>query len=72
MSAGATTSSCGRLRPGGLEDPLQVGRVAGYELSESGDSVDVQIFVESPHDSRIRSTTRFWNASGLDAERVPD
>lgn len=46
---------------------LQVGRVAGYELSASGDSVDVQVFVESPHDARIRSTTRFWNASGLDA-----
>lgn len=46
---------------------LQVGRVAGYELSESGDSVDVQVFVEAPHDARVRSTTRFWNASGLDA-----
>ncbi len=46
---------------------LQVGRVAGYELSTSGDSVEVQVFVESPHDARIRSTTRFWNASGLDA-----
>jgi len=46
---------------------LQVGRVAGYELSESGDSVDVQIFVEAPHDARVRSTTRFWNAAGLDA-----
>jgi paraquat-inducible protein B len=28
---------------------------------------DVQVFVESPHDARVRSTTRFWNASGLDA-----
>ncbi len=46
---------------------LQVGRVAGYELSETGDSVDVQVFVEAPHDARVRSTTRFWNASGLDA-----
>ncbi len=46
---------------------LQVGRVAGYELSPSGDSVDVQVFVETPHDARVRSTTRFWNASGLDA-----
>lgn len=46
---------------------LQVGRVAGYELASAGDSVDIQIFVESPHDARIRSTTRFWNASGLDA-----
>ena len=46
---------------------LQVGRVAGYELSPSGDSVEVQVFVEAPHDVRVRSTTRFWNASGLDA-----
>ena len=46
---------------------LQVGRVVGYELSPSGDSVDVQLFVEAPHDARVRSTTRFWNASGLDA-----
>lgn len=46
---------------------LQVGRVAGYELAPSGDSVDVQVFVEAPHDARVRSTTRFWNASGLDA-----
>jgi len=46
---------------------LQVGRVAGYELSPSGDFVEVQVFVEAPHDARVRSTTRFWNASGLDA-----
>lgn len=46
---------------------LQVGRVAGYELAPTGDSIDVQVFVESPHDARVRSTTRFWNASGLDA-----
>ena len=46
---------------------LQVGRVAGYELAPSGDAVDVQVFVEAPHDARVRSTTRFWNASGLDA-----
>ncbi len=46
---------------------LRVGRVAGYELSASGESVDVQVFVEAPHDARVRSTTRFWNASGLDA-----
>src|SRR5690606_13949106 len=51
---------------------LQVGRVAGYELSSRGDSVEVQIFVESPHDARIRSTTRFWNASGFDATLRPD
>lgn len=46
---------------------LRVGEVAGYELQEDGDHVDIQVFVEAPHDRRVRSTTRFWNASGLDA-----
>lgn len=46
---------------------LRVGEVAGYELDDVGDQVNVQVFIESPHDQRVRSTTRFWNASGLDA-----
>jgi paraquat-inducible protein B len=46
---------------------LRVGEVAGYELDDVGDQVNLQIFVDSPHDERVRSTTRFWNASGLDA-----
>lgn len=46
---------------------LNVGQVAAYELSESGEFVSVQVFIEAPHDQRVRSTTRFWNASGLDA-----
>lgn len=45
---------------------LRVGQVAGYELDDDGNHVNVQIFVEAPHDQRVRSTTRFWNASGLD------
>ncbi|HPG25402.1 MAG TPA: MlaD family protein, partial [Myxococcota bacterium] len=45
---------------------LRVGQVAGYSLDENGRHVDIQVFVESPHDQRVRSTTRFWNASGLD------
>jgi paraquat-inducible protein B len=46
---------------------LQVGEVAGYDLDDVGNQVNVQVFIESPHDERVRSTTRFWNASGLDA-----
>jgi paraquat-inducible protein B len=46
---------------------LRVGQIAGYTLDQTGDSVSVQVFIESPHDERVRSTTRFWNASGLDA-----
>lgn len=45
---------------------IRVGQVAGVELGESGDHVSVQVFIEAPHDRRVRSTTRFWNASGLD------
>ncbi len=46
---------------------LRVGQIAGYQLDDHGDAVNVQVFVEAPHDERVRSTTRFWNASGLDA-----
>jgi paraquat-inducible protein B len=45
---------------------IRVGQVAGVELGETGDHVSVQVFIEAPHDRRVRSTTRFWNASGLD------
>lgn len=46
---------------------LRVGQIAGYSLDEAGESIAVQVFIEAPHDRRVRSTTRFWNASGLDA-----
>jgi len=46
---------------------IRVGKIAGYQLAEDGNSVRVQAFIEAPHDQRVRSTTRFWNASGLDA-----
>jgi len=45
---------------------LRVGQIAGYSLDEAGESIAVQVFIEAPHDRRVRSTTRFWNASGLD------
>ena len=46
---------------------LRVGQIAGYALDPTGEAVSVQVFIEAPHDQRVRSTTRFWNASGLDA-----
>lgn len=45
---------------------IAVGEVSSYELSEAGDSIEIQVFVRAPHDARVRSNTRFWNASGLD------
>jgi paraquat-inducible protein B len=45
---------------------LRVGQVAGYTLDDAGETISIQAFIEAPHDRRVRSTTRFWNASGLD------
>ena len=46
---------------------LKVGQIAGYSLDENGETVNVKVFIEAPNDKRVRTTTRFWNASGLDA-----
>ena len=51
---------------------LRVGQVAAYELDKVGDHVSVQVFIEAPHDQRVRSTTRFWNASGFDVTVTGD
>lgn len=44
---------------------IQVGRVIGYDLAESGKSVDIQIFIDAPNDKFVTNDTRFWNASGV-------
>lgn len=43
---------------------IEVGRVVGYALREQ-DGVDIQVFVHAPHDAKVRTDTRFWNASGV-------
>lgn len=45
---------------------MRVGQVVGYELDAEGERLTIHAFVEAPHDARIDSSTRFWNASGLD------
>lgn len=45
---------------------LRVGRVIGFALDPDSDTMQVQVFVESPHDRLVSNQTRFWNASGLD------
>ncbi len=45
---------------------IQVGRVIGYQLDESGRAVNLQVFVDSPNDAFVTEGTRFWNASGID------
>lgn len=45
---------------------INVGRVIGYQLDESGDAVNVEVFVDAPNDKFVTQGTRFWNASGVD------
>lgn len=47
---------------------VQVGEVVRTELDPSGEHVNIDIFVRSPYDERVRQDTRFWNASGFQAK----
>jgi paraquat-inducible protein B len=46
----------------------RVGRVVGYKLDPQNDELIVQIFIETPNEPLVTTTSRFWNASGLDLE----
>ncbi len=45
---------------------IRVGEVVASELDASGAFVSIQVFVHAPHDTRVNSGSRFWNASGVD------
>ncbi len=45
---------------------LEAGQVLAYDLSKDGLTIDVKIFVNAPYDRFVNSSTRFWNASGID------
>jgi paraquat-inducible protein B len=47
---------------------VQVGEVTGHVLSDRDGSVSVRIFVYAPHDSLIRTASRFWTSSGVQVE----
>ncbi|HSS70023.1 MAG TPA: MlaD family protein [Casimicrobiaceae bacterium] len=51
---------------------LPVGEVAGYDLVPDGKSVQIKIFVKAPYDRFVVSSTRFWNASGVDVSLGAD
>ncbi|NYT37061.1 MCE family protein [Allopusillimonas soli] len=44
---------------------IQVGQVVGYALDKSGNSVNVQVFIDAPNDKFVTRNARFWNASGI-------
>ena len=45
---------------------IQVGQVVGYGFNQDGKAVDIKIFIEAPHHTKVTENTRFWNASGFD------
>ena len=45
---------------------LKVGEVTGYELAETGNHVNINIYIKQQFASLIHENTRFWNASGVD------
>lgn len=45
---------------------INVGQVSAYKLAEDGQSVQLQIFVQSPYDKFVTTDARFWQASGVD------
>jgi paraquat-inducible protein B len=45
---------------------IQVGQVAGFSLDADGEAVSIDLFISAPHDRLVSTSTRFWNASGID------
>ena len=47
---------------------VKVGQVAAYELDGDGRGVTIRVFVNAPYDKFVGMNTRFWQASGIDAQ----
>jgi len=47
---------------------IQVGEVTGYKLNSSNQKVDIDVFIFAPYDEKIRTNSRFWNASGFELD----
>lgn len=47
---------------------VPVGQVVSYGLADSGESVNVEVFVSAPYDRQVTENTRFWNASGIELD----
>ena len=45
---------------------IKVGEVVSYQLSDDVETVDFKVFINEPHDIKVRENTRFWNASGIE------
>lgn len=48
-----------------LFNGVEVGRLGTPTLSDSGAYVTIDAFIETPHDARLTTNTRFWDSSGV-------
>lgn len=44
----------------------QVGQVLSYQVADDQRALEVEVFVNAPHDQLVRADSRFWNASGIE------
>ncbi|VFR44313.1 Paraquat-inducible protein B [plant metagenome] len=51
---------------------VPVGRVTSYRLADDGQGIDIQLFIDAPHDKLVTGNTRFWNAGGVDVSLNAD
>jgi paraquat-inducible protein B len=45
---------------------ISAGQVVAYALDAGGASVTIKVFIYKPYDAYVTSSTRFWQASGID------
>lgn len=51
---------------------VNVGQVVAYDLDEDGKGVTVRVFVKSPYDAFVTTSTRFWHSSGVNLKLNAD
>lgn len=45
---------------------VPVGQVVSFGIANDGGSVEIRVFVNAPYDKHVMTSTRFWNAGGVD------
>jgi len=62
-----TAASLGSVSPGApiFYRGIEIGQVLDYRLAADERALDIGIFVRAPYSELVRTTSRFWNASGI-------
>ncbi|MDJ0740539.1 MAG: MlaD family protein [Gammaproteobacteria bacterium] len=69
-----TAGELGSVGPGSpiYYRQMRVGEVLGYELTDDDQTIELHVFVESPHHRLVRDGTRFYSVSGIDVAMGAD